>query len=446
MIYQIISNHILIFKKIINQVIDKFIQSPVAKNFIIYSFGTIVLRGISFLFAPIILSLMNPADYGILSLINSFINIFVIFIGLGLRQVFSLEYFHCDSDKRKIMVNDIISIYMIVSLPIIFIGLFYSSRINSVFFCNMINRLTLYGIFLYCFIYFFSELFYQILQYQIKALKLTILQTSTAVMTILLNFIFVYFYGWGIFGMIFGYLFGIMMTFIWALKAYLEKDCLNQFNLRRSLKNFFYYIKLGLPFIPGVLFGWILASGDRWMLARYATLNDVGIYSVADMFRAIYHMLIIYPMSSAYLPFLFQKYAENKHDLKSVEQWNRKNMYISMLASFLIITFGFIVFKPIIFWVLPKDYGESVQYIWGILFGNIFLMGTYFASGIIQFFKKSYFLVSSMSVAALMNMLLNYVLIPYFNIYGCIAATIIAYMFHFALLNWYSQKLCRHLD
>jgi O-antigen/teichoic acid export membrane protein len=443
MINQIITHRLINIKRTVQMQYTAIVQSPIVKNFFIYSFGTIVLRSISLFLAPIALTLLCPADYGLLSLINSFTSVLVIITSFGLRQVLSLEYFHCNSLQRKVMVNDIIGIYLIVSIPVFFILICSKSFINSFFFLNAIDATLMGIILLYCFINFFAELFYQVLQYQTKAVQLTALQTTIALTTVLFNFVLLYFFRWGVFGMMLGYVLGMLLACLIGAKIYWSKSCFEFFDIKRGMSNFFCYLKLGLPFIPGVLFGWVLASGDRWVLARYSTLHDVGIYSVADMFRALYHMLIVYPFSGSYLPYLFQQFAHNKHDLLAVELANRKNMYKAMFASICFITLGYFVFRPIIFMLLPQGYHESVQYVWFILLGNVFLMGTYFASGIIQFYKKSYFLAFAMFVCAALNILLNILLIPLFNIYGCIGATVIAYIAHFCLLIWYNNYLLR---
>lgn len=137
-------------------------NSPVIKNFFIYSFGSVVLKSISILLAPITLTILNPTDYGLLSLFNSFTNILVVFAGLGLRQAFSIEFFHHDAVSRKTIINDIIGIYLVASLPIYLLLLNSFPLINSYIFINNATNNLITASLMFCFMHFFVELFYQV--------------------------------------------------------------------------------------------------------------------------------------------------------------------------------------------------------------------------------------------------------------------------------------------
>ena len=240
-----------------------------------------------------------------------------------------------------------------------------------------------------------------------------------------------------------GYLLGMLIAFGKGLYAYAKEKCFLEINVKESLSRAMPYLKLGFPFIPAILCNWVLSSGDKWVLARYASLHDVGIYTIADMFGLLYQMIILYALRSSYTPHLMRKFATNQDNLKSVERWNQKNMWVSMIGMASLITAGYLIGKPILYWVLPLKYHEAVNYIWLVLMGYIFLMGTGFANTLIQFHKRTYFLAFALFVPAMLNIGLNILLIPYFNIYGCVSATLISYIVYFLLTLWYNHRLQR---
>lgn len=428
------------FKKKITTSFLLLAQSSVIKNFFIYSFGSLFLRGIALVLAPITLTLLSPTDYGLFSLVTSFTTIFMVFLGLGLRQVFALEYFHHDETNQKKIINDILAIYSIVSIPFLCIAAFNIPSINGFIFVHAAStRLIAYSL-MFCFISFFVELYYQVLQYKGHALHLTMLQIAVALSIIILNLSFL-FLGMGIEGMILGQLTSTFIALFVSVRGYFQYDYFASFDLKNACRNFSYYIKLGLPFIPSVLFGWLLSSGDRWVLARYATLHDVGIYSIADAFSQLFYMLVLYPLGGSYIPMILQKFAQNKEQLLEIEQWNRKIMYISMIGTIAAITIGYFLCKPLLYIFLPAKYHEAIRYILFILLGDIFWMGTYFSSALIQYHKKSYFLALALCIPALLNVALNILFIPYFNIYGCVGATVISYITYFGITLWYNNRL-----
>jgi O-antigen/teichoic acid export membrane protein len=173
------------------------LNSSVIKNFFIYSFGNIVLRSITALFIPILLSILSPSEYGLFSLVNNFSNILAIALGLGLRQVFFIEFFHHDIAGRKKMVNEVLILYITIATPIALLLFSQTGRMNHYLFCDAASvKLIALSLF-YWFIFFFAELFYQILRYQSKALKLTVIQTTAALTTAILNLVNIYFFGLG---------------------------------------------------------------------------------------------------------------------------------------------------------------------------------------------------------------------------------------------------------
>lgn len=425
--------------------IKTILATSIIKNFFIYSFSSFLLRGISIITAPIAMNILSPAEYGLLALANSFISIVSLFLGLGLRQAFSLEFFHCNTQEQKVMINDIMIIYASCT-TLIFIALFSAYRlINAFIFAHQASNRLIFISLSICFIYFFVELFYQILQYQTKAKELALTQTCIAIITIALQLIFLIYFKLGIISMLLAQLIGMCIAVALACNAYVKKNCITHINITRSLRAFRYYLKLGLPFIPSVLFGWILSSGDRWVLAQLSSMHAVGIYSLADAFGQLFYIVILNPISSSYLPFVLHQFAQNKHNLLGTEQWNQKNMLYAMVGVAILISGGYLVAKPILLFLLPHAYHEAIDYIWFILMGYVFLMGTYFANCLIQYHKKSYFLGLSLLLPATLNIALNFLLIPTYHTYGCVYATLIAYASYFGLTLWYNFYLQKKL-
>jgi len=423
----------------------KVFRSTIIKNFLIYSLGSILLKSISVFIAPIIMRILTPADYGLLSLVTSFINILVAIAGLGLRQLLSIEYFHCSTCKRKSIVNDIVIVYIAIMVPV-FIFLFLNMRtINNYIFLNKAYASLIAVSLLIVFFRFFNELFYQIMQYRAIAFKLTVVQIFAAILMFSLNLLFVYSFRLGVLGFFMAQLISIVTVSLLGILFYFGQSYHISLCIAYSLSKAGFYVRKGLPFIPRMLFAWILAVGDRWVLAKYSTLSNVGIYSVADMFGQLFQFIVLIPITYAYLPPLFEKFAANKKNILKVEKWNQKNMLTCMVIMFVLVSIGYFILRPLVYVLIPQKYNQSFVYVWFLLIGQIFLLGSYFASAFLQFQKRIHFLVISLLVPAGVNILLNIILIPRFHIWGCVFATVISYLFYFVITvfyNWYIQKKC----
>lgn len=417
----------------------------VFKNFFVYSCGSLLLRSISIITAPITLAVVTPTQYGLLALANNFISVVVLVIGLGLRQAFALEYFHCNSQQRAQMVNDMLIIYATVAAPLLLLAIAFYHNINQLIFVGAATPSLLFICFAICMLYFFVELFYQLLQYQCKAVQLTVIQVTIALITIACNLVGLLYLRIGIMSMLIGQLIGMCIAAAIGLTLYLKKQCHTKIKLKRAHNKIWNYIKCGLPFIPSMLCSRILASGDRWVLAHYTTLHDVGLYSLADTCGQLFQMAVLVPLASSYIPHLLQTYVKNKTNIKNIEQKNIQTMWYCMAGMAALITVGYIVGKPIALLLLPTKYHPALQYVWLLLMGYIFLMGTYFTNCLMQFYKKTWFISGVYVLPATLNVLLNILLVPYFGIYGCVLATVLSYVLYFIICLWYNRTIAQHI-
>lgn len=415
---------------------------PVLKNFFMYSGGALLVRGSSAFTAPITMSILSPEHYGLLALLNSFVSIACVICGLGLRQALFLEYFHCSSEQKQESIINILKLYLLCATPLLVIGFLFRGHINQWYFSNQSST----GLIVLClcliFAYFFSELIYQILQYENKSLLLTSLQIGFTTLVITTTIVLLWYGNYGVASLIIGQLAGVIV--VSGIGIWYSLRCITT-NLRVCQLPTAKYLAQGLPFVPGMLLAWALAAGDRVLLARYLTLHDVGIYSVADLFGQLFYMTILIPFSNAYQPYLMKKFAENHHSLMDVERWNRKIMWLFLPGVTLLFSLGYLTTKPIVYRFLPPSYQEAIPYLWLILFGYLLSVASYFPAALIQFRKKTTFLASAICIPALLNVALNIMLIPHYHIMGCVFATIISYGSYFVLMLFYNQYVSRSL-
>jgi len=417
----------------------------VIKHFITYSFGALLLRGTTMLMAPINMRKLMPSDYGMLALLNSFVSITTALIGFGLRQVLSIEYFHGNATERKKIINHILCIYVLLATPCITLLLYNHAIVRKYLFLDKVPTYLIILSIGISFFYFFVELFYQVLQYERKALLVTSLQTSIAVLIAVIQIVCLWYFELGIVSIIGPQLLSMIIASGIGLYVYMHNQYNHHVHVHASVQCMPMYIKQGLPFIPSVLFGWILASIDRWILAQQGSMHDVGIYAIADTFGQLFNMLVLYPWSGSYLPYIMNTYATNQDNLLAVEQKNQRVMYIAMASMSILVTLGYFASKPLLRIILPPAYHTAINYIWIILMGYIFLMGSYFAASFIQFHKKSYFLAFALCLPALLNIVLNYALIPFFGLYGCTLATLCSYAAYFAFTLGYNFVLQKRI-
>jgi O-antigen/teichoic acid export membrane protein len=412
----------------------------IIKNFLIYSAGNILLRCITAGTSFIAITFLTPKEFGLLALLNNFIAITPIFLNLGLRQGYFLEYCHINKAQQKEMLHHIIFIYLTLAIPVIILAIASTGWINKTLFLGEANSKLILTALAICFIHFFVELLLQVFRYQTKSSKLIILQSSMAIITLLGNILLVYFFQLKTWGILLGNLIGMLSIAIFGMYQYLKKVCHTHYPVIKSWGKTKYYLKLGLPFIPNIIFYWILTSSDRWILARLSGLEDVGIYSLADSFCQLFHLLILYPLSASYIPDMLEKFSKLKNQpakLQDLEKQNLKLMWIFMALACVAIVVGFVASKQIFYWLIPTKYHAARNFILILLLGQVFYMGTYFSTIRFIYLKQPKIILWTTFIAASTNIFLNLILTPYFGLYGCTWATFISFglMFFLSLVK-----------
>jgi O-antigen/teichoic acid export membrane protein len=95
------------------------------KTFSLYTFVGFLNAGIGFLVLPLLTHYLSPADYGIISLLNTYVQILIPVIGLSTSSFISVEYYN--KELREGQFRDIFSsaraIPVLMLLPFVVIFL-----------------------------------------------------------------------------------------------------------------------------------------------------------------------------------------------------------------------------------------------------------------------------------------------------------------------------------
>lgn len=414
----------------------------ILKKFLIFALGAFLTRGINLLLAPLTMHMLTPVDYGLLALANSFISIVTAVVGLGLRQMLPLHYFQLHTDERWQLIVDVCCMYLLCNVPLFFLLYLNITCINSCIFLGQASNTMIAISLAIAFMYFFVELCYQLLQYKQQALFLTCIQVGVALSCIALNLFFLFVLRKGMCSVLFSQALGMSCVCVYAFKIFVNNGGFARISMSGIAARFTSYICMGLPFIPSMLCGLLLASGDRWLLSRISTMHNVGIYSVANTLAQCANMIAFYAITGSYMPYMLNAFA-TQTDIVSLERANKRAMWSAMMVSFILLTVGFASCKSYLYWFIPQHFHASIDYMYMLLIGSIFLLGTYFLNCLIQFQKKSIFLGFILCLPAVINLLLNLLLIPYFGLNGCVVATLVSYMIYFLVTYVFNLRLLK---
>lgn len=191
---------------------------------------------------------------------------------------------------------------------------------------------------------------------------------------------------------------------------------------------------VAIPLIPHYLGGELLSSMDKIMISQMVGADKAGIYSLAAILSAI-GILLWRALSVMFNPFVNTKLGERKFG----EIREAVKPLLSMVGMMCVI--AALAAPEIIRILATKDYLEGVYVVPPVAAG-IFIHALYDTFAAVSFFhKKSFRIMISTCVAAGVNLVLNYVFIMNFGYIAAGYTTLISNLVLTGMHYWNARKI-----
>ncbi len=393
----------------------------------------------------ILVSKFGPADYGLLSLalvIVTFIAAFSTF-GLGEGVLRYISYYLEKKDKKRIKGGLVFSIKfsLILSIVLTILLLIFAKQISINIFhkpelTNLLMILALMIPFLTI-----SNIFFPIFR-AIKRIEFeTGLKEIAEKLIRLVIFIPLFFLGFGVMGATFSYLVAAIAVFFIGLFL-LNKYFIKPLDIIK-IKPIYYNREImdySFPLLLSVMLVSIIAWADVLMIGFFKTALETGIYNIA---LGTAQLIIILPfaLSSLFSPVLIGLFAKRKNlEIKNIYKRMCKWMFILNLPAFLILFLFSEKFLEIIFGTqfIPSSIPLSILCVGYFIYTMTYPSATFF---ILKKKTKTLFYITL--TFAILNILLNLILIPPYGINGAAIATSSSFLIAGILYMILSYKYAR---
>jgi O-antigen/teichoic acid export membrane protein len=197
-------------------------------------------------------------------------------------------------------------------------------------------------------------------------------------------------------------------------------------------------LRFSLPYVPHVLCIWALNLSDRWILSRYVSLNDLGLYNLGyTVGMAI--MTLGSGMMSAYQPFYFQHASDpaGRNLMRRMSEWY---IFLVTLATLAVALIG-----PEILRIATRAayHGAARVIVW-IAVAYWFFVAIYQLQMIvIEFHRRTTWTLAITLPAAALNIGLNLLLVPRHGITAAALDTVVGFAVMAALAYGLAQRLDR---
>lgn len=208
-----------------------------------------------------------------------------------------------------------------------------------------------------------------------------------------------------------------------------------------KFKNLKEYLSFGLPTIPSNFSYWIVDTSDRYVIGILLGAASVGYYAPGYTLANIL-LQFIGPFSTL-LPAVLSKYYEEKNMEKVLIFLKYSLKYFLLLA--IPAAFGLsLLSRPILMILTTPEIASNGYLITPFVAVSTVLFGIYaIVVNIIILEKKTKITGIIWMFAAVLNLVLNIILVPYVGIVGAAAVTLIAYSVALVLTLSYTFKFHR---
>ena len=196
-------------------------------------------------------------------------------------------------------------------------------------------------------------------------------------------------------------------------------------------------VRFGYPFIFAGLAYWLLGSMDRWMLASMASVEEVGIYSVAFRFASLV-LFVSAAFGQAWSPVAIKIRTDHPDTYRAIYG----QVLLLLVFVMLVVGGALALFSgEMISLIMPAEYLPSALPLAILCFG-IILQATQQVTAIgISLEKKTYLFARLAWMTAVVNVVGNWLLIPSFGAAGAAWATLISYVVLTVSYMLYTQRL-----
>lgn len=393
------------------------------KNTVIFSIGNFGTKIISFFLVPLYTNILTTREYGTVDLIYTIGMVLVPLLTLNIGESIMRFALDKDADCDKIMSTGItISIFgAIIGLLILPIANLFES----------VSNYSIY-IYLYTLTLAFSQIFLCYLRGKEFLLKYSIGNIIQSLTIAIFNIIFLIGMKKGIEGYLMAYILANVCTGLYGFWAGKVNLVIKKYSIDIELsKNM---IKYSVVLIPNSFMWWIMNSSDRMMVSAMISVTANGVYAVAYKIPTLLSTITtIFNQAWSYS-------AIREDESEDKEEYNNR-VYDNLVTIVIVVATGLLmIMKPFLSVYVGKEYYAAWHYVPYLIVGFVFMtLGSFIATSYTVHKDSMGFLISG-TVGAIINLILNFILIPMMGVSGAAFATCISYFGVFAYRIKDTQK------
>lgn len=384
---------------------------------LLYAFMNVGTKIIAFVMLPVYTNFLPPAEYGVLDIIDKWTSMLTFLVIFGTDSALSFYYFETKEKEKKIeYVRNVMYFRLFIVAILALIILLAGSGISRLLFGDPSYVRLLYIAIGVLFIDTIIVVVLTVLRFDFRTKKVVVFTIGKMLLVAVLSYFFLAHVIQSPEGILLGRILSSSIIFLFLLSTsirYLKPKITME-----SLKEL---LKYGAPLVPASLAFWVIANASVFFLQAFHSTEEVGIFGAATKLATVI-TLITSGVQMAWRP-----YSMSLKDKKSSPVLFSK-IYMGLLLLGIFGVMGIATIMPYIIKILGEEYVSAYQYV-ALLSAASFLNFFYLIISVGLFFTKKTTVISvTFGIVAIINTLLNVVLIPTFSIWGAVISYLLALM------------------
>lgn len=389
-------------------------EKKLAKNTIIFGIGNFATKFISFFLVPLYTYCLTTSEYGKIDLLFTISTFLFPLLTLNITE--AIFRYSLDNSKKIDGIQCIgltcfalASIVGLISIPAL--NIFIEYKPLSLYFYLYLVTLSMCQMLLVC------------LKGQSKIKEFALGNFLNALLIAILNIIFLIKYNMGISGYFLAYIISNVVISIYSIYVGKFNHIIKEFYFDKKL--FKEMTKYSLVLLPTSFMWWIINSSDRVMISVFENESAMGIYAVSYKIPSLL-TTIASVFTQAWLFSAIDEKNSSDIELYTNKIFKKFFIFLIFVANFTI-CFIKIAFK----FYVSNEFYTAWKYVPFLIIGFVFMNMSTFISTSYNVHKDSKGFLYSGIVGAISNIILNFILIPYYAVYGAAFATMCSYIIVF---------------
>jgi O-antigen/teichoic acid export membrane protein len=403
-----------------------------AKHIVIYSIGNLSTKLIGFVLLPLYTGYLTTDEYGMLALLEVTSFMLIAFVGMRLSTAM-MRWGSSEEDEDTLKSIVFTTFITLVILSILFNVIFQplAGSFSRILFEDVAFKNYFRVLFLFVSFEILNVWTLDLIRIKSKPLFYVILSLVKFIVVIILNIYFIKYQGLGVLGIILSQLIGSVILFVLSF-LFVVQNIKPEYNLKAVMPMFRY----GFPLVFTTISMYLLSLGDRYLMKYMLDMGEVGIYSLGYKIATVTNLLIIQSFQTGFLPIAYKMY----------EKPGKERFFIKSLTyyTFVLVVFSLALslFSKELITLLSRDEAYIISYtiVPFVSLALVFKGIQYVFSLSLHFVKNTKFNAFIVLFVAVFNLLLNYLLLPRFGIYGAGMASIVSFFLMLVFFRIYSKR------